>query len=119
MEREFLEDLFAPFASVSVRRMFGGLGIFHHNVAFAIVVDGVLRLKADETTFADFEEAGMEPWHYQRKGGKVVTMHYWQVPEHLLDDPEAFAPWAEKAFDVALRADAAKPPSQRKLKPEF
>ena len=116
MDKEFLMELFEPFAVVAVRRMFGGTGIFHQGLNFAVVIDGALRLKADEQTIGDFEAEGMKPWDYTRKSGKVITMNYWQVPERLLDDPDEFATWAAKAFDVAMRADAAKPASQRKLK---
>ena len=45
--KEFLEELFAPIGGVTVRRMFGGLGIFKDGVMFALVVDDVLYLKAD------------------------------------------------------------------------
>lgn len=114
LDKEFLEELFAPFGEVQVRSMFGGKGIFRHGLNFAAVMDGTLRLKADETTKDRFEAEGMEPWHYTRKDGQVTVMQYWQVPERLLDDPVAFADWAAEAFEVALRADGKKPASKRK-----
>jgi len=46
-------------------------------------------------------------------------MGYWTVPEHLFDDPEEFAQWAQGAFEAALRADAKKPASKRKFKEDF
>ncbi|MDD9909384.1 MAG: TfoX/Sxy family protein [Ahrensia sp.] len=116
MDHEFLEELFAPFGVVTLRKMFGGTGIFYRGLNFAAVMDGVLRLKADESTFAEFEAEGMEPWTYTRKDGTAQIMNYWQVPDRLLDEPQEFALWAERAFDVAVRADAVKPPKQRKLK---
>ena len=115
MDRTFLEDLVAPFADVTVKRMFGGTGIFHRGLNFAAVMDDVLRLKADAQTIPDFEAENCGPWDYERKDGSVVTMNYYQVPERLFDDPEEFAEWARKAFDVAMRADSEKPPSKRKL----
>lgn len=112
---DYLKELFAPFADVTVRKMFGGVGIFHRGLNFAAVMDDVLRLKADEQTFSDFENEGSSPWEYHRKDGKPVIMHYWTVPERLFDDPEEFSIWAEKAFEAAIRADQAKSPKQRKL----
>ncbi|MEM7290941.1 MAG: hypothetical protein AAF412_11345 [Pseudomonadota bacterium] len=32
MDKEFLEELFAPFGEVVVRNMFGGTGIFHRGM---------------------------------------------------------------------------------------
>ena len=116
MDKEFLEELFAPFGDVTVRNMFGGTGIFHRGLNFAGIMDDQFRFKADEETIGDFVVEGMTPWEYTRGDGKVVTMSYWSVPERLFDDPEEFCIWAQKAFEAACRADQAKPPKQRKLK---
>lgn len=115
MDKDFLQELFAPFADVTIKPMFGEIGIFHRGLNFAGVMGGVLRLKGDELTRAGFEAEGMEPWHYTYKSGRVVTMGYWQVPDRLLEDPEEFESWARDAFNAALRADAAKPAKQQKL----
>ncbi len=116
MDKEFLRELFAPFGNVTIRKMFGGVGIFYRGLNFAGIMDGQLRLKADEQTIADFAAEGMTPWEYKRSNGKLVTMSYWSVPERLFDDPEEFGQWAQNAFEAASRADQAKPPKQRKLK---
>lgn len=115
MEHEFLNELFAPFGKVVIRNMFGGIGVFHRNVAIALVVQGSLLLKADEGSIPDFEAEGMSHREFIRKDGKSVNMGYWHVPEWLLDEPDEFAIWAAKAFEAAARADAAKPVSKRKL----
>ncbi len=49
MDKEFLEELFAPFAEVKVKNMFGGTGIFHRGLNFAGIFNDVFRLKADQT----------------------------------------------------------------------
>ncbi len=115
MDIPYLEDLFAPFGEVKVRKMFGGIGVFHRGLNFAGVMKDAFRFKADERTIADFKAEGMTQWEYERKDGKIVSMGYWTVPERLLDDPDEFVIWAEKAFQAAVRADQAKPPKQRKL----
>ena len=115
MDKEFLEELFAPFGDVTVKKMFGGMGVFHRGLNFAGVMDDQLRFKADDETISDFIAEGMAPWEYTRGDGKVITMSYWSVPERLFDEPDEFRAWAEKAFEAAMRADAAKPAKQRKL----
>ena len=114
MDKEFLQDLFSPFGEVTIKRMFGGLGVFHQGLSFAAVMDGILRLKADAETIPEFEAEGMGPFHYTRQNGTTTSMAYYQVPEHLLDDPDEFRSWAEKAFEAAVRADEAKPSKQQK-----
>ncbi len=116
---ELLLELLAPLGGVSIRKMFGGKGLFRQGLMFAGVITGALRFKADEATIPEFLAEGSEEWSYTRKDGKITTMGYWSVPERLLDEPEEFCRWAEKAFEVAHRADQAKPPSQRKFNPEY
>jgi DNA transformation protein len=112
----WLEDLFCVVPDTSIRKMFGGAGIFRHGLMYGLALsDGQISLKADEETIADFVAEGCEEWQYQRKNGKVTTMGYWYIPERLTDDSDELLTWSMKAFDVAARADQKKPPSQRKL----
>jgi DNA transformation protein len=99
---EYLQELFEPVGGVSIRRMFGGLGIFKDGLMFACVVDGTLRFKADDETAPDFEKEGCGQWVY-RSRGRAVAMPYWQAPERLFDEPDVFVEWARLAFRVALR----------------
>lgn len=101
--KAFLHELFTGFGPITIRHMFGGGGVYHDGVMFALIADETLYLKADEITRADFEAEGMGPFTYTGKG-KPVRMSYWELPEALYDDPDRFADWARTAFDVALRA---------------
>ena len=111
----YLEDLFSVLPGSHARRMFGGVGVFRHGLMYALALeDGKICLKADGETHADFQAEGCKPWIYERDG-KKMDMGYWQMPERLMDDADELRQWAEKAFDVALRADAKKSPKQRKF----
>ena len=113
----YLEDLFSGVPDASIRKMFGGVGIFRHGLMFALATsDGKIAFKADDATIPEFVEAGSSEWIYESKSGKSASMGYWYVPDHLLDDADEFATWAEKAFETAARIDALKPEKQRKLK---
>ncbi|MGD1934974.1 MAG: TfoX/Sxy family protein [Candidatus Phaeomarinobacter sp.] len=111
---DFLLEMLGPLGPVKSRRMFGGSGLFADGLMFALIANEVLYLKVDEQTQPAFEAEGAEPFTYETKAGKRGVMSYWQVPERLSDEPEEFVTWARDAVSVALRADAAKPPSQRK-----
>jgi DNA transformation protein len=113
--KAYLEELFAVLPGSAVRRMFGGAGVFRHGLMYALSLDdGKICLKADEINIPDFEAEGCGPWQYERNG-KMLDMGYWQMPERLADDPDELKKWAEKAFDVAIRADERKSPKQRKF----
>jgi DNA transformation protein len=116
---EYLAELFAGFGPVTVRRMFSGAGIFAEGLMIALVVDGVIFLKADEETIPQFEGEGLSPFSYKIKGGRRTIMSYWRMPERLYDDPDELAVWARRAMGVAQRGAAKRPkraPSRSKLK---
>lgn len=104
---EYVKELFSSFGPVSVRRMFGGAGIFADSLMFALVADGELYLKADERTIPAFQAEGEGPFEYGAKSRRVV-MSYWRAPDRLLDDLDELALWARKALSVAQRAANAK-----------
>jgi DNA transformation protein and related proteins len=114
MNERDLIDLFAAFGHVSVRRMFGGHGIYHDGRIIALHAFGEVWLKADAQSVPDFEAAGSHQWLYEMKG-KPTRMPYWSIPDEALDDPHELAEWARKADAAARRAEITKKvrPSQR------
>ena len=79
--------------------MFGGVGLYSGDLFFALIAEDTLYFKVDASNRPDFEERGMEPFRpFGEDGG---TMQYYEVPEDLLEDPDALRPWAEKALAVA------------------
>ncbi len=100
---ENMEEVFAQLGAVSARRMFGGYGVYHDGLMFALVADVVLYLKADERSVDEFIEQGMVPFEYE-KGGKKMKMSFYTAPESIFDDPEQARKWSVLAFEAALRA---------------
>ena len=111
--REFVEELFAPLAGTTIRRMFGGHGVFRDGLMFAILSDDVLYLRVDAVTQPRFEAERSEPFVYEGKG-RSVRLPYWRVPDWLFDETDAFLEWAQAGFAAARRAKEAKAPAQRK-----
>jgi DNA transformation protein and related proteins len=113
---ELLEELFEPVGGVSLRRMFGGIGVFKDGVVFGLVDDDVLYLKTDNATRPRFEAEGSEPWVYQGRHRANVSTAYWRIPERLFDDTDEFATWARNASEAAVRAKDAKAKTMRRSK---
>jgi len=101
----YLHELLARFGPVTARRMFGGHGIYHDGVMFALVVDDCLYLKADEANAGEFQRRGLAAFEYTRRG-KTVRLGYYQAPGEMLDDPGEARDWARRSFEAALRARA-------------
>lgn len=104
---DYLPELFASFGRVSVRKMFGGHGVYCDGLMFALVADDVLYLKADDQNRETFSARGLGPFQYG-KGEKTMAMSYFAAPAELFDDPDEAAVWARRSFEAALRAAAAK-----------
>lgn len=103
MDNAAIEDMFSALGPVSIRRMFGGKGIYHHGVIIALDLFDEILLKADAETVPKFEEAGARQWTYQREGKKPVAMPYWSVPENAFDDPDEMAKWVTLAYEAGFR----------------
>ena len=107
MHAEFVSELFVRFGPVSVNRMFGGAGISSRGLTFAIAFDGVIYLRVDEASIADFEREGSKPFVYPhaKTPGKIgrPSRAFWRLPERLYDDPDELAVWAQRALAIAER----------------
>ena len=117
MDAETIHELFREFGPVSVRRMFGGQGIFVDGRMIALVARAVIHLKADSETIPAFEAEGLGAFTYATKNGEHQLTSYWRMPERLYDDPEELAQWARVAHAVAMRAAARKEKPKRTVEP--
>lgn len=108
---DFILETLRPWRPVSARRMFGGHGIYHAGVMFALIADGQLFLKVDDESRPDFEAAGLGPFVYEAKGRRVA-LSYYQAPDAMLDESEVAREWAERGWQAALRAHLRKKAKQ-------
>ena len=109
----FVEELFAGFGPVRIKRMFGGAGIYAGEVMFGLIDDETIYLKADEALKGELAAEGSVAWVYSRAPGKWEETSYWRLPETALDDPDEAAAWARKALAVAEAKAAGKRPRRR------
>jgi len=120
VDPEFIRDLFAPFRPVTIKRMFGGAGLYADGLMFALVFDGAIYLKVDDTSIPDFEREGSSPFTYTRAKGQGrigrASLSYWRLPERLYDDPDELAVWAGRALAIAERKKSA-PRARARPKP--
>jgi DNA transformation protein len=108
-----LKEVFSPFGRVEARAMFGGHGLYHDGLMFALVADEVLYLKADGQSVQHFTDLGLSQFEYVKEGRRT-RISYWEAPESIFDDPQQAKEWAGLAYDAALRASRAKKPASKK-----
>lgn len=103
MDSTDVDEMFSSLGAVTVRRMFGGKGIYHRGLILAVEVRGEMLLKADAASAPAFAAAGARRWTYEGRGGKAVEMPYWSVPESAFDDPDEMARWVRLAWEASQR----------------
>lgn len=97
-----LDDVFASFGPIRVKRMFGGYGVYRDDLMFALVAGDVLYLKADETMAAELAARELGPFEYSKQGRRM-QISYYTAPAEVFDDPDEAKCWAQKAYAAALR----------------
>lgn len=110
---DLVKDQLSGFGPVTIRRMFGGAGVFIDGLMFGLIADDVLYLKVDAENAAAFTAEGLQPFTYAARGRRT-EMSYRRAPERLLDDPEEMREWADSALAAARRASLRKQTGSRK-----
>jgi len=99
---DFACELFSDLGPTRARRMFGGAGVYAHDVMFALIADDVIYIKADGALAADLEAQDCEAFVFTPKTGEPAEMGYRRLPEAALDDPEEASAWGRRALHLAL-----------------
>jgi DNA transformation protein len=107
MDREGLEELFAPVGPVGVRRVFSGHGVYADGLCFALALRGEIYIKVDAETEAEFAAAGSEPFIYNARG-REVKVGFWRLVASAYDDEDELKRWSRLGLAAARRAAALK-----------
>ncbi|MGF0538362.1 TfoX/Sxy family protein [Agrobacterium sp. ES01] len=113
MDNADIEEMFSSLGQITIKRMFGGKGMYRDGVIIAVDLFDEVMLKADEQTAPEFERAGARQWVYQREGKSPVAMPYWSIPEDAYDDPDLMEKWVRLAYEAGMRAGPTKPKKKR------
>ncbi|HVY85769.1 MAG TPA: TfoX/Sxy family protein [Caulobacterales bacterium] len=102
---DFVRELFRGVPGLTIKRMFGGAGIYSQGVMFGLIADETIHIKVDDALKDALTEEGSGPFVWEPKSGpragERVDFSYWRLPEAALDDPELAQTWARKAIAVA------------------
>lgn len=109
---DYVKDLFSSFGEITIRKMFGGAGVYCDGAIFALIAEDEFWFKVDDVTRVEFEAAGLKPFEVEMNG-KVGTMSYYNVPEDIFDDNDELRHWTFMALAASARA---KKPAKKKSK---
>lgn len=113
--KEYVVEQLAELGFVTVKKMFGGAGIYYEGLIFGILADDILYFKVDDSNKTDYVMAGMNP--FKPFDDKPMVMPYYEVPVDVLENREQLAEWAMKALFVS-RNNITKPKKRKLAKRE-
>lgn len=99
----FVMDKLLPLGDITSRVMFGGYGIFHVGLMFALISDDVLYFKVNESNRNMYKEAGSSQFHH--------GISYWEVPDNVLEDLDRLYEWVN--ISIAIAEEAARKKKKR------
>ncbi|MFQ5562162.1 MAG: TfoX/Sxy family protein [Parvularculaceae bacterium] len=113
---DYAKDLFAPFGDISIRRMFGGAGVYCDGAFFAIIANDEIFFKADDVSREEFEARGLGRFTFEMKDGRIESMSYYNAPEEIFDDADELKRWTDFALGAAFRAKKFAKKPKKKIK---
>jgi len=100
---DYVVEQLSAWGTVSVRRMFGGAGLYHGGTMFGVIADDVAYLKVDDSNRDDFLRAGSAPFEPYPDKIKTTIRTYYEIPADVLEDPAELAQWAQRSWLVARK----------------
>jgi DNA transformation protein len=94
--------------------MFGAVGLYRGDIFFAIISDGTLYFKVDDTNRGEYVSRHMAQFRpYPDR--PEHSMSYYEVPADIIEDPEQCVAWALRSVAAAgNRAMSPKRPTTTK-----
>ena len=99
--KTYVLELLEKFGNVRTARFFGGVGLRLDSTQFAMIMGNNLYFVVDDTVRDKYKRAGMQPFSYLTKNGRVQVRRYYEVPEDVLNDPDQLRRWASESVRIA------------------
>ncbi len=112
---DYVLELLESVGPVRTGRFFGGVGISRGDVQFAMIMGSSLYLVVDDSTRPKYESAGMAPFSYTTKKGRIQVRRYFELPEEILTDPDELRVWVRESINIA--SQVKKPKSIKAVQP--
>jgi DNA transformation protein and related proteins len=111
MDAEGLREVFEPVGRITLRRMFGGHGVYLDGLIIALEFDGDIFMKTDDMNRGLFQGRGSRQFTYIKLGQETPLPNYWSLPASAFDDAEELRELTRSSVAASQRA------LERKAKP--
>lgn len=89
----FVLEQLSPVGDVNGRAMFGGYGIFHEGLMFALISEDTLYFKVNESNRDMYKRTQSNPF--------PQGISYWEVPTDVLEENTKLHEWANISIRIA------------------
>ena len=93
---DFVLDKLSLIGDIKSRAMFGGYGIFHEGLMFALISEDILYFKVNESNRDIYKRAESRPFPH--------GISYWEVPADVLENNTKLHEWANISIEIAQEA---------------
>ncbi|MBA7611322.1 hypothetical protein ES703_18542 [subsurface metagenome] len=93
---DFVMEKLGPIGDITSRAMFGGYGIFHQGLMFAVISEDVLYFKVNDSNREMYKKAQSKPFPH--------GISYWEVPPDVLEENARLHQWANISIEIAQEA---------------
>ena len=93
---DFIMEELSPIGDIKSRAMFGGYGIFHQGLMFALISEDALYFKVSESNRDMYKRAQSKPFPH--------GISYWEVPTDVLEENTKLHEWANMSIVIAQEA---------------
>lgn len=91
---DFVLDQLSELPGLTYRAMFGGYGLYQHDIFFGIIHKGRLYFKTDRMAASRYRNRGMKPF---KPTSTQTLKNYYEVPIEILEDSDHLTTWASQA----------------------
>jgi len=112
---EYVLEQLDRLGGVIPRRMFGGSGLYQHDVFFGLVFSDTLYFKVNDDNRPEYESRGMRRFQ-PYKDRPLLSFTYYEVPAEVLEDREELTAWARRSVQAATAIALEKEAKKRKPK---
>jgi len=110
--KEYVLEQLSQVTQVTLRSMFGGVGVYSRGFFFALMDNDTLFFKVDESNRSDYEARGMGA--FRPFGDDRTSLQYYELPAEILEDTDLLRAWVGKSVSSAMRKSAQKRSRRRK-----
>lgn len=112
---DFAVSQFAELGHITVKKMFGGAGLYADGMIFALLDDGEIYIKVDAVNQPEFEAIGSQIFTYAVDETGPKTLNYWLLDSDRLAEKAECLKYGQLGIEASLRAAEKKRPKKPKL----